>query len=176
MKPFFLSLGSNLGDRLQYMGQAVRRLQEHPGIRITALSSVYETEPVGYTDQPAFLNAVVAGETRLTPKELLYAILEVEKSLGRTREVRWGPRTIDLDILLYGTDSWNEEDLQIPHPRMLERAFVLIPLAELDADYPIPTGQTFTTPIEQLENVGEKNGVRKWKQHVWEIEFGHFAN
>ncbi|MBP1932496.1 2-amino-4-hydroxy-6-hydroxymethyldihydropteridine diphosphokinase [Ammoniphilus resinae] len=176
MKPFFLSLGSNLGDRLQYIEKAIRRLHGHSKIQITDLSSVYETEPVGYTDQPAFLNAVIAGKTSLTPKELLHVILEVEKALGRIREVRWGPRTIDLDILLYGTESWNEEDLQIPHPRMLERAFVLIPLAELDANYPIPTGLTYTTPLEQLKKVGEKNGVRKWKERVWEIEFGHSVN
>lgn len=176
MVSFYLSLGSNLGDRLNYLSKAVMALKEHPSIQMGEYSSLYETDPVGYTDQPAFLNMVVGGKTSLSPQELLLAVMEMEKELGRKREARWGPRTIDIDILAYGQTQIDEPNLQVPHPEMPERAFVLIPLAEIATHFPIPIGNQMVTPIELLEKVKDKSGVRKWKSIDWETEFELFEN
>ena len=127
----YISLGSNIGDRAYYLTEAVSRLDAHPQIQMIGSSSIYETEPVGYTDQDSFLNKVVAVCTTLTSHELLSYMLQVEIELGRTRDIRWGPRTLDLDLLLYGKEQINTADLILPHPRMEERAFVLIPLIEV---------------------------------------------
>ncbi|MEW9672707.1 2-amino-4-hydroxy-6-hydroxymethyldihydropteridine diphosphokinase [Ammoniphilus sp. 3BR4] len=170
MVSFYLSLGSNLGDRLQYLSKAIMALNDHPAIQISEYSSIYETDPVGYTDQPAFLNMVVGGRTGLSPHELLLAVMEMEKALGRKREIRWGPRTIDIDILAYGQLQIAEPDLEVPHPGMPERAFVLIPLAEIATHFPIPIGNQIITPIDLLEKVKDKSGVRKWKSIDWETE------
>jgi 2-amino-4-hydroxy-6-hydroxymethyldihydropteridine diphosphokinase len=135
----YLSLGSNLGDRLGYLAAAVGRLESEQ-VRVVKVSSVYETAPQGKTDQPAFLNLALQVETDLSPEELLAHIHGVERGLGRVRLERWGPRTIDIDILLYGDRVQATEGLVIPHPRMGERAFVLIPLLELNPDlrWPAP--------------------------------------
>ncbi len=127
----YLSLGSNLGDRKAQLQEAVRLLQANPAISNVKMSSVYETAPVGYLDQGAFLNLAVRLETSLSPLELLDACQGIEQTLQRERLVRWGPRTVDLDILLYGQEQLVTEKLTIPHPRMSERAFVLVPLREL---------------------------------------------
>lgn len=127
----YIGLGSNMGDREWYLRQAVARLAELDGICISQVSSIYATEPVGYTEQPAFLNAVAAVRTTLTAEQLLAACMKVEQSLARKRDLRWGPRTIDLDILLYGDRHICTQDLTVPHPRLLERLFVLIPLLEI---------------------------------------------
>ena len=127
----YISLGSNIGNRLQYLQQAVRLLQDEKNVKVRQVSSVYETDPVGYVDQDAFLNIVVELETSLTPHELLKKCNEIEAELGRTREIHWGPRTVDLDILLYNEENMKTENLIIPHPRMTERGFVLIPLVEI---------------------------------------------
>lgn len=131
----YLSLGSNLGDRLGYLTEAVRRLQA-PHCQVTRTSSVYETAPWGKTDQPAFLNMAAAVETKLDPYELLRHILSVEQAQGRVRLERWGPRTVDIDMLLYGQERLATADLDLPHPRMAERAFVLVPLLEIAPDLP----------------------------------------
>ena len=135
-----LGLGANLGDRLDSLQRAVDMLGDDPSIRIVACSRVWETDPVGRVEQPDFLNVVVRAEVRLDPRELLAACHRVETALGRVRETRWGPRTIDIDILLYGGRTIDEPDLSVPHPRMLERAFVLLPLLELDPDPIMPDG------------------------------------
>lgn len=139
MATAYLSLGSNLGDRLALLAEAVRRLRT-PAVRVTKVSSVYETAPWGKTDQPAFLNCAVEVETELAPHALLGHILSVEQSLGRVRIERWGPRTVDIDILLYGQERVATADLEIPHPRMAGRAFVLVPLLEMAPHLPYGDG------------------------------------
>ena len=140
----FLALGSNLGDRLQHLRAAVRKLGSVGGIDVVRSSRVYETEPVG-PPQPLYLNAVIEVVTTLAPRELLEAARGVEDSLGRVRAERWGPRTIDVDILEYDEQIVDEPDLEIPHPRMHERGFVLVPLGELDADAMLPGGRRLST-------------------------------
>jgi 2-amino-4-hydroxy-6-hydroxymethyldihydropteridine diphosphokinase len=136
----FVALGSNLGERLANLQEAVERLGQTAGIRVLRTSRVYETDPVG-PPQPDYLNAVVMVETLLSARELLEACLSVERAMGRERGERWGPRTIDLDVLSYGQEDIDEPGLVIPHPRMHERAFVLAPLLELEADPPLPGGR-----------------------------------
>ncbi|ALS75501.1 2-amino-4-hydroxy-6-hydroxymethyldihydropteridine pyrophosphokinase [Planococcus rifietoensis] len=131
MNEVYLSLGSNLGDRKAQLQEAVRLLQTNPSISNIKMSSIYETAPVGYLNQEAFLNLVIRLETSLSPLELLDICQEIEQALHRERLVRWGPRTVDLDVLLYGQEQLATERLTIPHPRMYERAFVLVPLQEL---------------------------------------------
>ena len=140
----FLALGSNLGDRLEHLRAAARRLDETQGLEVVRSSRVYETEPVG-PPQPPYLNAVIEVHTTLNPRELLEAALGVEESLGRVRAERWGPRTIDVDILVYDEQTIDEPDLAIPHPRMHERGFVLVPLGELDADAMLPGGRRLSS-------------------------------
>ena len=127
----YLGLGSNLGDREALLARALERLTSPPGVWITALSSLYATAPVGPQDQPEFLNLAVEVTTSLAPQDLLAACQAIETALGRVRAERWGPRTIDLDLLLYGELRLAEPGLELPHPRMLERPFVLQPLAEI---------------------------------------------
>ena len=140
----YLALGSNLGDRLEHLRAAARELDATRGIHVVRSSRVYETEPVG-PPQPQYLNAVIEVDTSLMPRELLDAARGVEDSLGRVRAQRWGPRTIDVDILLYDEQTVDEPDLEIPHPRMHERGFVLVPLGELDADAMLPGGRRLST-------------------------------
>jgi 2-amino-4-hydroxy-6-hydroxymethyldihydropteridine diphosphokinase len=130
----FLGIGSNLGDRLGALQAAVDRLASSDGIRVVASSRVYETDPVGGPEQPDFLNVVVEVDTDLTARELLIAGLGVERDLGRIRDVRWGPRTVDVDLLIYGRAVIDEPDLVVPHPRIHERSFALVPLLELEPD------------------------------------------
>jgi 2-amino-4-hydroxy-6-hydroxymethyldihydropteridine diphosphokinase len=133
----YLGLGSNLGDRLGNLRRAVDLLDGR-GVRVLRSSRVYETDPVGGPDQPDYLNAVVEVEASGSARDLLEACRAVEDELGRVRGERWGPRTIDVDVLTFDDQIIDEPDLQVPHPRMHERAFVLIPLLELDADPPLP--------------------------------------
>ena len=140
----YLGLGSNLGDRLQQLTAAVRALEDR-GVRLLRSSRVYETDPVGGPPQPDYLNAVIEVATDLEPSSLLRICLEVEVELGRERNERWGPRTIDIDLLTYGDRTISEPGLEVPHPRMHERAFVLVPLLELDADPPLPGGRSAAT-------------------------------
>ena len=129
----YVGLGANLGDREGTIRAAVADL---PGV--VAVSTLRETDPVGITDQPRFLNGVAALETELAPRELLDVLLAVERRLGRERGKRWGPRTIDLDLLLYGDETVDEPGLTVPHPRLHERRFALEPLAELDPELVVP--------------------------------------
>lgn len=134
----YLSLGSNLGDRMAYLAAATRHIGGEGHTRVLRASSVYETAPQGKLDQPAFLNLVLEAKTDLEPHDLLRHILAVEQQLGRLRVERWGPRTVDIDILLYGDRVITEGELEVPHPRMADRAFVLVPLLELNPAVALP--------------------------------------
>jgi 2-amino-4-hydroxy-6-hydroxymethyldihydropteridine diphosphokinase len=135
----YVGLGANLGDREATLRRAVELLRAARGVEVVAVSSLRETEPVGVVDQPRFLNGAVALETELSPRELLETLLAVERDLGRVRGgERWGPRTVDLDLLVYGDLVVDEHGLHVPHPRLHERAFALEPLAELDPTLEIP--------------------------------------
>jgi 2-amino-4-hydroxy-6-hydroxymethyldihydropteridine diphosphokinase len=138
----YVGLGSNLGDRRALLDRALELLDAQPGLDVVAVSSFRETDPVGYVDQPRFLNGACAVETSLGPREVLESLLAVERELGRERAgPRYGPRTIDLDLLLYGRDQVDEPGLIVPHPRLAERTFVLEPLVELDRDLSLPDGR-----------------------------------
>ena len=127
----FLGIGSNMGDKQDNLQQAIKLLQQSDDIDVVRMSSLYETEPVGYEDQAWFLNLAVEIKTAFTPYELLDYCQLIERNLKRERNIRWGPRTIDMDILLYEDVYLNDDTLTIPHPRMKERGFVLIPLQEI---------------------------------------------
>jgi 2-amino-4-hydroxy-6-hydroxymethyldihydropteridine diphosphokinase len=128
----YLGIGSNLGDRLEHLQLAVDDLAAADGVQVVAVSPVYETAPVGGPEQPDYLNAVVAVDTDRTPRALLELAHTIEAHGERVRTVRWGPRTLDVDVLLVGDERVDEPDLVVPHPRMTERAFVVVPLADLD--------------------------------------------
>ena len=137
----YLGLGSNIGDRTHYLVCACATLHLHPAIEVQAVSSLYRTAPVGFTDQAWFLNGVVRLSTTLNPSALLSVTQATERRLGRLATFRWGPRCIDIDILLYGGGAEVRKPyLTIPHASLLERAFVLVPLHELAADLPLPSG------------------------------------
>ena len=139
MPVVYVGLGANLGDREATIRLALSRLDGHEAIDVQRVSRLRETDPVGYEDQPRFLNGVARLQTSLEPRNLLSVLLDLERDLGRTRDgPPLGPRTIDLDILLYDSRIVDEPDLRIPHPRMAERAFVLEPLAELDPGLEVP--------------------------------------
>jgi 2-amino-4-hydroxy-6-hydroxymethyldihydropteridine diphosphokinase len=163
----YIGLGSNLGQREAYLSQSVRLLCRIPGVEVVRCSNIYETEPVGFTEQPAFLNMVAAVQTTCSPQCLLAQMLEIEKRLGRTRDVRWGPRTIDLDLLLYGDVRLQTEELTIPHPRMFERLFVLIPLLDV-----LPRTATWYESVDVCrQKLAGKESVKLWKKTNWRREF-----
>lgn len=147
----YVGLGSNLGDRAAYLLLGLSALSRLPETRLLRLSPVYETDPVG-PPQPPYLNMVAELETELSPKGLLAEMLRVEKALGRERRERWGPRTLDLDLLLYGDLVLEEAGLSVPHPRLHERAFVLVPLLDLlpEGRHPL-LGQSFAELLASLD-------------------------
>ena len=150
MKTVYLGLGSNLGDRAATLAAAVRKL-DSPELRFIRASGLYETEPIGLKEQPWFLNQVAEFETSLFPRQLLGRAQKIENELGRERGVRDGPRTLDIDILLYGSAIVQCEELEIPHPRFRERRFVLAPLAELNPDLRDPvSGQQVKVLLARL--------------------------
>lgn len=155
MAKAFLGLGSNLGEREKQLDFAVERLQAHPQIADLKVADYLETEPVGYLDQDKFLNTVVELSTTLAPHELLAVAQEIEEAAKRVRIIRWGPRTLDVDILLYDDLCLDDPDLTIPHPRMREREFVLAPLAQIAPDAAIPPdGSTAVELLDQLRQSG----------------------
>lgn len=151
-----LGLGSNLGDRQAHLAGAVRALENWEGVRVIAISSLWETPPWGIEEQPHFLNACVLIETSLTPVEVLDACLAIERDHGRERSLRWGPRTLDMDVLYYDDVEMAEERLILPHPRMLLRSFVLAPLAEI-APEKVIGGATIQ---ENFALVGLEDGMK----------------
>ncbi|GIP41322.1 2-amino-4-hydroxy-6-hydroxymethyldihydropteridine pyrophosphokinase [Paenibacillus sp. J31TS4] len=169
----FIGLGSNMGDRGAYLAQALRQLGEHPGICVESCSRVYETDPVGFVEQGAFLNMVARLATGLSPLALLDVLQETEARLGRKREIRWGPRTIDLDLLLYDKLQLETERLLLPHPRMGERAFVLVPLADVADISPEGPEAWLAHALEEVEG---KEGISLWKNSIWPPGSGPSAN
>lgn len=166
----YIALGSNVGDREKQLYDALSLLDQHPDIEVTRVSGIYETDPVGYTDQPAFLNMAAALRTTLEPLQLLYAMLEMEKLLGRKRDIRWGPRTIDLDMLLYEKVALETEELILPHPRMMERAFVLVPLRDV-----LQEGHELETAVRlELHVLLEREeGIARWNTINWQGASAH---
>jgi 2-amino-4-hydroxy-6-hydroxymethyldihydropteridine diphosphokinase len=152
----FIGLGSNVGDRLQFLRRAVKHLGETIGVQVRDVSSVYETEPVGPAAQAWFLNAVAAVDTSLSPVTLLHQTQAIERALGRETPYHWGPRTIDLDILLHGGTQVRTATLTIPHAELCHRAFVMIPLLELEPGLVLPDGTKVSvclhalTPLQQV--------------------------
>jgi 2-amino-4-hydroxy-6-hydroxymethyldihydropteridine diphosphokinase len=151
-----LALGSNLGERFENLHQALKDVSLR--VSIIKTSSVYETPPWGYIDQPVFFNQVLSGYTSLNPVELLTFVKNIENNMGRVNNFQNGPRLIDVDILLFGEQIINSEILVIPHPRMLERGFVMLPLAEIEPELIIPG--TNKKVLELLQSV-DKTGIRK---------------
>jgi len=146
----YVGLGANLGPREVTLLRAADLLAAADGVEVVAVAQLRETEPVGLVEQPPFLNGAVAIDTSLPPRALLDVLLEIERSLGRVRGERWGPRTIDLDLLAYGDERVEEEGLHVPHPRLHERRFALEPLAELDPELEIPGLGTVSELIAAL--------------------------
>ncbi len=163
MTKVYLSTGSNIGDRLAYLQRAVKMLEAYPGISVSQVSAVYETAPWGYPNQALFLNQIVEIETQISPADLLSAIKKIEKEIGRTPSFKYGPRVIDMDILFYGDQIIEQENLTIPHPHLSERAFVLVPLADLIPDFVHPKlGKT----VAQLKQAIDCSSV------VWYADAG----
>lgn len=158
----YLGLGSNLGDRIAYLQAAVDGLHADARTTVQAVSSVYQTAPVGGPEQEEYLNVAVRVATRRSPARLLRLCQVIETALGRERSVRWGARTIDLDVLLYGPRTVATRSLQVPHPRLVERAFALVPLIEVAPGETLPDGTTLTAalaklaPIEGVTMVGSQ--------------------
>ena len=161
----FLGLGSNIEDRLEYLQSAVDGLHAHSKVRIDAVSSIYETDPVGGPEQDPYLNMAVRAATLLSPRALLKLAHTVEAGLGRVRDQRWGPRTIDVDILTYDKITLHRRHLELPHPRLTQRPFALVPLLEVAPGMKLPDGQSVASalaalaPIEGVTMVGSQVGM-----------------
>jgi len=160
-----LALGSNQGDRLAALQGAVEALAGTPGLTVVAVSPVYETDPVGGPEQPDYLNAVVLVEGDLAPRALLERSLTVEAAFARTRDVRWGPRTLDVDVVAVGDLRVAEPDLLLPHPRAAERAFVLVPWLDVDPDAALPGAGRVADLLAGLD----LSGVRRRTDLVLEV-------
>jgi 2-amino-4-hydroxy-6-hydroxymethyldihydropteridine diphosphokinase len=159
MVQVYIGLGSNLGDRANYLYQALVEISNSQQIIIKKYSSVYESEPVGKKNQPQFLNMVAELESTLLPQDLLRRLKEIENTLGRTHTEDWGPREIDLDILYYGSEVFNDEKLQLPHPEIANRRFVLVPMKEIAGEFLDPMQHLSMT--ELLRRCSDTRTVRK---------------
>jgi 2-amino-4-hydroxy-6-hydroxymethyldihydropteridine diphosphokinase len=168
MNTVYLSIGTNMGEREANLKLAVKLLTKEEGVTVEKISSIYETAPVGFIDQAPFLNIAVRLTTDLSSDQMLQLCQKVEQELGRIREFRWGPRIIDLDILLYNHENIETESLIVPHERMFERAFVLVPLMEICT----PTTGQLRQAYEALASIDiQKEGVVQWKKNVTVEEF-----
>jgi 2-amino-4-hydroxy-6-hydroxymethyldihydropteridine diphosphokinase len=147
----YISIGSNVGDRQGFCRSAVDALNAAEGVELASVSSLYETAPVGGPPQRSFVNLVTRVATSLDARALLELCQIIEDQLGRERDVRWGPRTVDLDILLFGEEKISEPDLEVPHPRMTERAFVMVPLLEISPDVTDPWGTPYRDFADEAE-------------------------
>ncbi|MFF5996817.1 2-amino-4-hydroxy-6-hydroxymethyldihydropteridine diphosphokinase [Lysinibacillus sp. KU-BSD001] len=173
MNVVYLSIGTNMGDREDNLKFAVKRLAETAGVTVEMVSAIYETAPVGFTNQASFLNLALRLTTSLSSFEMLTVCQQIEQELGRVREFRWGPRIIDLDILLYNHENIETESLIVPHARMFERAFVLVPLVEVSDR----STEQLCLAHEALESMDiQKEGVVQWKKSVSVEEFVRFEN
>ena len=150
MSTAYLGLGSNQGDRLAFLRAAVEGLRAEKDVTVVAASGVYRSAPVGFSDQPEFLNAVVVIDTALTPRRLLEVTRRIEDSSGRLRRERWGPRTLDVDILLIDGIEVDEPELAVPHPRLTDRRFALEPLLEVDPDASLPDGTCLRAVLDRI--------------------------
>lgn len=157
-----LGLGTNLGNREENLRRGLERLAEHEAISVLARSSLYESEPVGFVDQPLFLNLVAGIETALSPDALLDVILEIEKELGRVRTFPNAPRTLDIDILFYAGETVRTDRLTLPHPRYAERAFVVVPMEEILTQPPLQHPE-WDDLRAALKTNRAREGVRQWK-------------
>ena len=152
MTTAYIGIGSNVGDRHDFCRRAIEGMFGLPETNVIGVSSLYETSPVGGPPQRSYINAVVCLETEIDPRSLLVACQETEQRLGRdASEIRWGPRVIDLDILLYGDEKISEPDLEIPHPRLTERRFVLVPLLEIEPELTDPWGVSYRDFLEEAD-------------------------
>ena len=159
----YIGLGSNLGEREEMLRSAIEALAQLPQTDLLRVSSLYDTEPVGEVDQPNFLNAVALVDTDLPARQLLWNLQLIERRLGRVRTRKWGPRTVDLDLLLYGDEVFEEEGLIVPHPEIIRRSFVLVPLVELDPMLVHPgTGETM---VAHLSRLGARPPVKRGTLH-----------
>lgn len=154
MNKAYLGLGANLGDKVASLQRAIAMVDAHDGCSISGISSIYITKPIGVKDQPDFANVVIEVNTSLDPYELLGLCNKIEDEIGRKRTIRWGPRVIDMDILLYDGVNIYDERLTIPHPRMMERAFVILPLAEIAPDLVLPGGITARGAANNVDRAG----------------------
>jgi 2-amino-4-hydroxy-6-hydroxymethyldihydropteridine diphosphokinase len=157
----YLGLGSNVGDRKKNLQTAIKKLSALRDVKITKISSVYETEPVGLKDQPWFYNAVAEIETTLAPRRILQMNKDIEKIMQRERTVRWGPRKIDIDILLYDDIKIDDPDFKVPHPEMFKRGFVLIPLYEIAPDLKFNSSR-----LEDFLRNSGKESVQKLNEKI----------
>ena len=173
MNVVYLSIGTNMGEREQNLKLAVKLLTETDGVTVEAVSSIYETAPIGFVDQASFLNIAVRLTTNLSSADMLKVCQGIEQEFGRVREYRWGPRIIDLDILLYNHENIETESLIVPHERMFERAFVLVPLVEISDQ----ATEQLRSAHEALATMDiQKEGVVQWKKVVTVEEFVRSEN
>lgn len=161
MTRVYIGLGSNLGNPEENLREALKMLDRGTEIKVTAVSSLYLTEPVGFEDQPWFYNCVAELETELPPEKLLDILQSIENDLGRVRTIRWGPRTVDLDILLYDKLTIDNDRLVVPHPRMQERSFVMVPLDEIAPLAQFPDGKSVSEIRRNLKNEKKYSCIQK---------------
>ncbi|MGM8366114.1 2-amino-4-hydroxy-6-hydroxymethyldihydropteridine diphosphokinase [Virgibacillus sp. W0181] len=168
MNEAFIALGTNIEPREQHLNSAIATLSNNCSLAIKMKSSIYETAPVGFLDQADFLNMVIHVSTALSAEDLLDACQAVENELGRKRTIRNGPRTIDLDIVLFNQETIQTNRLTVPHPRMNERAFVLVPLNEIAADFVLPDNQTCVKELLKALPLEQKDDISLWKKEIAE--------